>query len=36
MAVDGSRVALPPDAELREYYGTTGNETAATAQVSML
>ncbi|MDR0760426.1 MAG: transposase, partial [Treponema sp.] len=36
MAVDGSRIVLPPDAELREYYGTTGNETAATAQASIL
>jgi hypothetical protein len=36
MAVDGSRVPLPPDAEPWEYYGTTGNETAATARASIL
>ncbi|MDR3160922.1 MAG: hypothetical protein LBU28_04835 [Spirochaetaceae bacterium] len=36
MAIDGSHIALPPDAALRTYYGATGHElTAATAQVSL-
>jgi hypothetical protein len=37
MAIDGSHVALPPDAVLREYYGATGHEqNAATARASVL
>jgi hypothetical protein len=36
MAIDGSRVALPPDAALREYYGAIGPEhSAATARASV-
>jgi hypothetical protein len=37
MAIDGSHVALPPDAALREYYGATGHEqNAVTARASVL
>jgi hypothetical protein len=37
MAVDGSRIALPPDEALRKYYGVIGNEkTVATARMSIL
>jgi hypothetical protein len=37
MAIDGSHIALPPDAALREYYGATGHElSAATARASVL
>ena len=37
MAIDGSHIALPPEAALREYYGATGHEkSAATARASVL
>jgi hypothetical protein len=37
MAVDGSHIALPPEAALREYYGAAGHElSAATACGSVL
>jgi hypothetical protein len=37
MAIDGSHIALPRDAALREYYGTTGHEhSAPTARASVL
>jgi hypothetical protein len=37
LAIDGSRIALSPDAALREYYGATGREAgAATARASMM
>jgi hypothetical protein len=37
MAIDGSKIALPSDAHLREVFGTTGaGGTSATAQGSML
>ena len=37
MAIDGSHIALPRDAALREYYGAVGNElSAATARASLL
>jgi hypothetical protein len=37
MAVDGSRITLPPDEALRKYYGVIGNDkTVATARVSVL
>jgi hypothetical protein len=37
MAIDGSHIALPPDAALREYYGATGHElSAVTARASLL
>ncbi|MDR1148543.1 MAG: hypothetical protein LBK66_07920, partial [Spirochaetaceae bacterium] len=37
MAIDGSHAALPPDAELKKYYGATGPEhSVATARASVL
>jgi hypothetical protein len=37
LAIDGSHIALPPDAALREYYGAVGHELrAATARASVL
>jgi hypothetical protein len=37
LATDGSHIALPPDAALREYYGATGHgKSAVTARASVL